>query len=344
MRNCVGDIREFKPNVMVGVPAVWESVRKGILAKVKALPWLTQKIFWTAFKSKAKLTEMGLPCPLVDNLIFKKIKDATGGELKIVLSGGAAISLDTQRFIQTLICPLVIGYGLTESNANTCLMTPESLAYGTQGELTHAITIKLVDVPDAGYLAKNNQGELYIQGPCVAKEYFKNPEETEAAFTEDGWFRTGDIGEWTPEGHIKLVDRKKNLIKTLNGEYIAIEKLESVYRSNPCIQNICIYADSDHVKPVAVIVPNPSAVDNLAKEKGLEVHEDIAHDTAIIKAIQKEVLATGSSAGLKGAELLQGVVISKVEWSPQNGFLTSAQKLERRKIIEDNKKAILDVY
>lgn len=344
VRNCLGDIREFKPSVMVGVPAVWESVRKGILAKVNALPSFSQKLFWAAFRTKLKLTNMGLPCPLVDNLIFKKIKEATGGNLKIVLNGGAAISLETQQFITTLICPMVIGYGLTESNANTCLMTPRSYKYGTQGEITHAVTIKLVDVPDAGYFAKNNQGELLIQGPPVSSHYFKNEKETSAAYTDDGWFRTGDIGEWTPEGHIKLVDRKKNLIKTLNGEYIAIEKLESVYRSDSYILNICVYADENRVKPVAIIVPNPAQVEKLTQALGIDSHEDIAQDPAVIEAIQQSVIETGQKGGLKGIEIILGVVVSKVEWTPQNGFLTSAQKLERKKILADNKEAIEKLY
>lgn len=344
VRNCKGDIREFKPSIMCGVPAVWESVRKGILAKVQALPPFSQKLFWAAYRAKIKLASMNLPLPLVDSLIFKKIKDATGGDLKLLLNGGAAVSKDTHQFITTLIAPLLIGYGLTETNANTCLMTPESFSYETQGELVPSVTVKLVDVPDAGYFAKNNQGEILLKGPPVSHEYFKNPKETEAAFTEDGWFRTGDIGQWTETGHIKLVDRKKNLVKTLNGEYVAIEKLESVYRSNPCILNICVYADSEHVKPVAIIVPNPVHVDKLATDLGVELHDDIAHDEKVKQAIQTQVLSTGKQAGLKGIELLEGIVISTQEWTPQNGFLTSAQKLERKKILADNKAAIDALY
>lgn len=343
VRKCLGDIREFKPHIMVGVPAVWESVRKGIIGKVSALPAISRSIFWTAYRTKVKLATMGLPLPL-DNLIFKKIREATGGHLKIVLNGGAAISLDTQQFITNLICPMVIGYGLTETNANTCLMTPKSYAYGTQGELTHAVTVKLVDVADAGYFAKNNQGELYVKGPSVSSQYFKNPEETEAAFTEDGWFKTGDIGEWTPQGHIKLVDRKKNLIKTLNGEYIAIERLESIYRSNPCILNILVYADSTRVKPIAIIVPNQAHVESLAKSLNLELHEDLAHDPAVKAAIQKNIIETGKASGLKGIDLILGIIVSQIEWSPQNGFLTSAQKLERKKILAENKDAIEELY
>ncbi|KAF5092745.1 hypothetical protein D0Z03_002715 [Geotrichum reessii] len=344
MYNCVGDIREFKPNMLVGVPAVWETVRKGILGKIELLPPLKQKLFWASYFAKVKLAQYGLPLPLVDRFIFSKIKEATGGALQFTFNGGAAISLDTQQFITNLIAPMVIGYGLTETNANCCLMSPKTFAYGTQGPLTHAVTVKLVDVPDAGYFAKNNQGELFIKGPCVLTHYYKNEEETKKGLTEDGWFKSGDIGEWTPEGHIRLIDRKKNLIKTLNGEYIAIEKLESVYRSNPYILNICVYADQNQTKPIAVIVPNPNPVNKLANELGVELHEDIAHDPKVSKAIQKSIIQTGAKNGLKGIELIAGVVISKVEWTPQNGFLTSAQKLERRKILADNKKEIEEVY
>ena len=344
MHNCVGDIREFKPNMIVGVPAVWETVRKGILGKIEQLPPLKQKMFWGAYYAKTSLAKYGLPMPLVDRLIFSKIKEATGGCLRFNFNGGAAISYDTQEFITNVLAPMVIGYGLTETNANCCLMAPKHFAYGTQGPLSQSVTVKLVDVPDAGYFAKNNQGEVYIKGPCVMAEYYKNEQETKEAMTEDGWFKSGDIGEWTPAGHIRLIDRKKNLVKTLNGEYIAIEKLESVYRSNPYILNICVYADQNQVKPIAIIVPNPNPVEKLAKELGVETHEDIAQDPKVSKAIQKSIIETGANSGLKGIELIAGVVISKHEWTPQNGFLTSAQKLERRKILADNKKEIDELY
>lgn len=344
MRNCYGDIREFKPTVMAGVPAVWESIRKGILAKISKLPAISQKVFWAAYYAKGRMNDMGLPLPLVDNLIFKQIKEATGGNLSIVLNGGAAIAYETQRFITTLLCPMIIGYGLTETNANTCLMTPSSYSYGTQGELTHAVSVKLVDVADAGYFAKNNQGEILIKGPSVSSSYYKNEEETKAAFTDDGWFRSGDIGEWTSQGHIKLVDRKKNLVKTANGEYIAIEKLETIYRTNSYIQNICVYADQTRVKPVAIIVPNPATVNAIAKDLNIEIHEDISHEPKVKEVIEKSIIETGTKNGLKGIELILGVIVAPVEWTPQNGFLTSAQKLERRKILAANKKAVDELY
>ncbi|ANB13426.1 long-chain fatty acid-CoA ligase FAA4 [Sugiyamaella lignohabitans] len=344
VKNCLGDIREYKPDIMVGVPTVWENVRKGILSKIKENPSIVQKIFWAAYYAKLGLSHYGIPVPLVDTLIFKKVKDATGGNVKFVMNGGAALSKDTQVFISTLIAPLLIGYGLTETNANCSLMSPRNFEFGTQGELTHGVTVKLVDVPDAGYFAKNNQGEVFIKGNPVSPQYFKNEKETKDAFTEDGWFMTGDIGEWTPSGSLKLIDRKKNLVKTLHGEYIALEKLESTYRSNPYVANICVYADSSHVKPIAIIVPAEKAIHELCSDKKIDIHEDVAQDPRITSVIHKSILETGKAAGLSGVELLAGIVISPIEWTPQNGYVTSAQKLQRKKILEANKKAVEDVF
>lgn len=344
VRECKGDIREFKPHVMVGVPAVWETIRKGVMSKINHLPYLTQKIFWAAYYTKLNLLKNNLPCPLVDSLIFSKIKDATGGNLRVVLNGGAAVSRVTQEFITTLLGPMVIGYGLTETNAMCCLMSPRSFSFDNSGELTHCVTVKLIDVEEAGYFAKNNQGEVCIKGPSVSPEYYKNEKETKAAFFDDGYFHTGDIGEWTSNGNLKLIDRRKNLIKTLNGEYIALEKLESLYRSNEYVSNLCVYADEQHNKPIAIVVPNQSAVNKFADSKGIEKHEDMAHDPAVQKEMEKSIIKTGADSGLKGIELLQGIVVSKVEWTAQNGFLTSAQKLDRKKILADNKEEVDKVY
>lgn len=340
-RNCKSDLQEFKPTIMVGVAAVWESVRKGVLAKVKQLPPLTQKVFWAAFKAKSVFHNYHIPGGSIFDVIFKKVKAATGGELKFVLNGGSPISRDAQVFITTLICPMLLGYGLTETCANTTIVEHDHFEYGVVGTLTGAITAKLVDVADAGYYAKNNQGEILVKGDCVTKEYFKNEKETSEAFTADGWFQTGDIGEWTSTGALKIIDRKKNLVKTLNGEYIALEKLESIYRSNPTVLNICCYADQTKVKPIAIILPNEAnfkaylAEEKVYSESDLKT-KSLAHlvdDKKVAKAITKTLVATGKSMGLKGIELIQNVVLLDEEWTPQNGFVTSAQKLQRKKIL-----------
>lgn len=341
-RNCQSDLVAFRPTVMVGVAAVWESVRKGILAKVKELPPLTQKIFWMAFKAKLTLKDYNIPGSGLFDIVFKKVRSATGGCLKVCLNGGSPISMDAQVFITTLICPMLIGYGLTETVGNTAIVDLDRFEHGISGCLLGSLTAKLVDVPDAGYFAKNDQGELLLSGKVVTKEYYKNEKETSEAFTPDGWFRTGDICEWTENGNLRVIDRRKNLVKTLNGEYIALEKLESVYRSNTNVLNICVYADQTKVKPIAIILPNEHHLRLFLKEsrtfsesalKSKDLSE-LVDDPKVTKVVLKSLLATGKSQGLKGIELLQNIVLLDTEWTPQNGFVTSAQKLQRRKILE----------
>lgn len=351
VRNCQGDMVEFQPTIMVGVAAVWESVKKGIMSKVEKLPPLTQKLFWSSFKAKQTMKAYHLPgTSILDALIFKKVKQATGGHLRVVLNGGSPLSGDTQIFISTLIAPMLIGYGLTETVANTTVLPLEHFEYDVAGALAGAITVKLIDVEEAGYFAKNNQGEILIRGKPVTPEYYKNPEETSKLFNEEGWFCTGDIGEWTPKGYLKVIDRKKNLVKTLNGEYIALEKLESVYRSNKYVANVCCYADTSRVKPVGIIVPNEIPIKELAVELKLaksvdEVHMDsIVRDEKLNQTVLKSLLATAKAQGLAGIELIAGIVLLDEEWTPQNGYVTSAQKLQRRKILDSCKDRVEEIY
>ncbi|EDO14444.1 hypothetical protein Kpol_224p2 [Vanderwaltozyma polyspora DSM 70294] len=345
VRNCQGDMQTFKPTIMVGVAAVFEMIKKGIISQLGHVSKLKQKLFWMAYSSKLN----GIPgSGILANIAFKKVKEATGGQLRFVLNGGSPISMDTQQFITTVICPLLIGYGLTETCANGCVLKPDHYRFGVTGDLAASVTIKLVDVEELNYFAKNNQGEIWIKGGCVLKEYYKNPKETADAITEDGWFKTGDIAEWTREGHLKIIDRKKNLVKTANGEYIALEKLESVYRSNKYVMNICVYADQNKVKPVGIIVPNLAPLAQLAKDlKILKANEDVESyldNKKLRRAVLDDMLHTARSQGLNGIELLQGVVFFDGEWTPQNGYVTSAQKLKRKVILEVVQKQVDQIY
>ncbi|RPA85237.1 acetyl-CoA synthetase-like protein [Ascobolus immersus RN42] len=347
MRNCKGDIGEFRPTVLVGVPAVFESVKKGIMEKISQMPAFRQKLFWTAYSAKQFLLQKGLPgTGLLDALIFNKIKEATGGRLKVTMYGGGPIAKETSNFFSYCIAPLIAGYGLTETTAMGCLMSPSEWNSETLGTLVGSIEVKLVDYPDAGYLSSNNpeQGEIWIRGDAVAKEYFKNPEESASTF-KDGWCMTGDIGEWDSNGHLKIIDRKKNLVKTANGEYIALEKLESIYRSSPVVLNICVYADQSKVKPVAIVVPIEAAVKKVAAELNItEDYEEMLDDKRINDYILKQMQGVGRKAGLAGIEIIQGVVLTHEEWTPQNQLVTAAQKLNRRGILEKYKTKIDHIY
>lgn len=350
VRNCAGDIREFKPTILVGVPAVWESVKKGITAKVHAGGSIVQNLFWGALWAKNHLMSLGLPgSGLLDAIVFKKIKEATGGRLKLCMNGGGPVAKDTQRFISMAIAPMVIGYGLTETCAMGCIMNPLEWSSESHGATPASVEVKLVDFPDAGYFATNKpypQGEVWIRGPAVTEEYYKNEKETAEAFAPDGWFKTGDIGEWDHNGHLKLIDRKKNLVKTLNGEYIALEKLESIYRSAAVVANICVYADQQKAKPIAIIVPMEPALNKLAASAGVQGNslEELVHDKKLNSAVLKELQNVGRQGGLSGIEIIDGVVISDEEWTPQNSLVTAAQKLNRKGILEKYKKEVAEAY
>lgn len=324
VKNCKGDIREFRPTVLVGVPAVWESVKKGIVAKVNSGSPVVKNLFWGAMWAKTNLMQYGLPgAGILDAVVFKKVREATGGKLRICLNGGGPVSKDTQTFISMAITPMINGYGLTETSAMGAIMDPMTWTPHALGNITGSIEIKLVDFADAGYFAKNKpnpQGEIWIRGDPVTEGYYKNEEETKAAITPDGWFMTGDIGEWDKNGHLKIIDRKKNLVKTLNGEYIALEKLESVYRSATVVANICVYADPEHTKPVAIIVPAEPALKALAQRIGVEGNgiEDLVHNKQIQEAVTKELQAAGRAGGLSGIEIIEGVILADEEWTPQN--------------------------
>ncbi len=233
MRNCAGDMREFAPTVMVGVPQIWETVRKGITGQVGSSGPLVRSVFWGAFNLKSFLVRNGLPFQtLLDGVVFGQPRKMTGGRLRFVVNGASGIASSTQHFLSMVIAPMINGYGLTETCGNGALGSPLQWTSDAIGPPPAAIEIKLVSIPDLNYSADgpNPQGEILIRGGPVLTEYYDDPEETAKAITDDGWFRTGDIGEFDYNGHMRVIDRVKNLVKLQGGEYIALEKLEAVYR------------------------------------------------------------------------------------------------------------------
>ncbi|KAH6673357.1 hypothetical protein B0J14DRAFT_666648 [Halenospora varia] len=349
MRNCKGDIKEFRPTILIGVPAIWETIRKGIEQKVSQLGYVKQHIFWAAMGVKVFLCKWGLPgSGLLDTLVFNSVKKETGGRLRACFNGAGPIGKETRRFISFAIVPLLMGYGLTETMAMGALMDPLEWNDYTLGDIPGSIEIKLVDYSDAGYFAANDppQGEILIRGDPVMNGYYQNDEETAEALTSDGWFQTGDIGEWSPNGHLTIIDRKKNLVKTLNGEYIALEKLESIYRTNNIISNICIYAATDRAKPIAIVFPAFKALQTLADSKSIE-HTDLkslVRNDVIKTLLLKELQTTARKAELASFEVIEGVVLTDFEWTNMNGLLTPAQKLSRRNIVKLYQKEIDVAY
>ncbi|KAL8736189.1 MAG: hypothetical protein Q9166_000344 [cf. Caloplaca sp. 2 TL-2023] len=339
VRNCKGDIREFAPTVMVGVPGVWELVKKGIISRVESSNPIVRNMFWGAMTLKSVLLSAGLPgAGVLDYLVFSKIKEATGGQLRISMNGGGPVAKDTQRFISMCITPMINGYGLTETCGMGAICDPASWTDQAIGEIPGSIEIKLVDVPDLGYLSSHKpepQGEIWIRGGAVTEGYLDLEEENRESF-RDGWFKTGDIGEFDENGHLRVIDRKKNMLKTLNGEYIALEKLESIYRSCSLVANICVYAAEDKNKPLAIVVPVEAALKWLAKQNSIsgDTLEGLASNKELRQFALKEIQDVGKKGGLMGIEIIDGLVIAKEEWTPQNGLVTSAQKVNRKAILQ----------
>ena len=323
VRNCKGDIREFKPTVLIGVPAVWESIKKGIITKVNSGSIVVRNMFWGAMALKQTLLGMGIPgAGVLDAVVFKKLKDATGGRLRIAFNGGGPIAPDTIKFISYAITPMISGYGLTETCGMGCLQDPMHWDPNALGDIPGSVEVKLVDFPDAGYYSTNTppQGEIWIRGAAVTDGYWDNDKETKEAITEDKWFKTGDIGEFNSNGHLRIIDRKKNLVKTLNGEYIAVEKLESSYRAAPVVGNIMVYAREDKAKPIAIVVPVEAALQKLASAHGIKKDsiEEMVHDKKLNEIALKEIQKAGRDVGLQGIELIEGLVLADEEWTPQN--------------------------
>ncbi|PGH36406.1 long-chain acyl-CoA synthetase [[Emmonsia] crescens] len=345
-RNCKGDIRELRPTLMVGVPAVWETVRKGVVAKVEQAGLISKNIFWTAFYLKRALTNRQFGgSDILNSVVFKKITDATGGRLRFVMNGAGPISKETQEFISLVIAPMVIGYGLTETSAITSISDPWGWRNETLGDIPACVEIKLVDFPEAGYYTKSTppQGEIWVRGNSVMEGYFKNETMTAEVMTADGWFKSGDIGQWDENGHLRVIDRKKSLVKTLNGEYIALEKLESVYRSAGVVANICVYAAPDKAKAIALVVPVEQTLKNLAIENGIKsrVVGELVHDKKLQSIVLQNMQTVGRKAGLSRLEIIDGVVLVEEPWTPQNGLTTATEKLNR-KAIHDKYKAEID--
>ncbi|KAH8825446.1 hypothetical protein DL96DRAFT_1682483 [Flagelloscypha sp. PMI_526] len=240
-RNSPGDIVAFRPTIMCGVPAVWETIRKGILSKVNAAGALRKSVF----NASMSIKKSSIPVlSTVADTVLNSVRAATGGRLRIAMSGFLAY------------CPrcMIQGYGMTESCGMCAVLPPELVQFGSVGLPVPSVEIKLLDVPSAGYSTKGNpeQGEVVIRGPSVTKGYYKRP----------------DLNE-DPEVFPAMVGYERvtwNLVKLSGGEYIALERLESVYKACNLITNICIWASSDIAKPIAIVVSHDG---NLKREFGV---------------------------------------------------------------------------
>ncbi|CAG8955433.1 hypothetical protein HYFRA_00010298 [Hymenoscyphus fraxineus] len=345
VQNCKGDLTELRPTYMVGVPAIWESARKSIVASIGAYPPDKQTAFWDALRDKQRNFEEGVVFPSEREAAFSGVRGIFGGRLRFMMTGGSGIAKHTQEFISFSLAPITGGFGMTETCGTGAMMDPTQWHTGSLGGLSGCVEAKLIDHEEAGYHASSNppEGELCIRGASVVDSYWRNEDETSKAFTVDGWLKTGDIGRFDEHGALWIIDRKKNLVKNVNGQYIALEKLEALYRSAPVVANVCIYADSTRVKPTAIIIPIEPVLNKLLQSTSGT--ESSASETAQAqRVVLQQLHEKAREYDLPSLEVVEAVVISPLkEWDVTNGMTTAVGKLKRRAILEYHQESIDEV-
>ncbi|KFM24599.1 Long chain acyl-CoA synthetase 4 [Auxenochlorella protothecoides] len=283
--------------------------------------------------------------PIWDKIVFKKIKAALGGRCRVLVSGGAPLSLHAEEFLRVCMGALVVqGYGLTETCAASFIAYPSEPDHmGTVGPPQPAISFRLEGVPEMKYSpsADPPRGEVCIRGASLFKGYYKDQEKTDEVLTRDGWFYTGDIGELSPTGGLKIIDRKKNIFKLSQGEYVAVEKVESAYKLCPSVEQIWVYGNSLESVLVAVAVPTQERLD--AHGGAGDVAAKCA-DPELKKAILKELAAAAKEGGLKGFEQVRGVILESEPFSVENELMTPTFKLKRPQLQAKYQKEIDALY
>ncbi|PIA13335.1 acetyl-CoA synthetase-like protein [Coemansia reversa NRRL 1564] len=338
VKGCVGDLCALCPAVLLGVPQVWNSVRAAILNQVERRPWFIQNIFWGAVTLKSFMVRWGLPTGLLDSVVFRRSRDATGGCLKIAITGGAAISPSVQKLIAAAVCPMIQGYGLTEASGLVSVQIPGDTTLGNVGAPVPSVEICLADVPNAGYFARDDCGEICVRGPSVFHGYVGH---SQSPVDDEGWLHTGDVGRWISGGRLQIVDRCKNLVKLLSGEYVALEALEAVYRTSLLVDNICVCADARMKRPCALVNVDSTRVAEIAKRMGIiisngESSKDIVESRTFVAALLADLQNVARKAGLVRQEIIATIRVDSVLWSPENGLLTPAMKLRRDAICKRN--------
>lgn len=329
----VDDIQDLKPTVMTGVPRVFNRIHSRIIDTIESGGFIKRALFSRAYKSKKEALMKGKkPSGFWEKIVFSKIKARLGGRLRIILSGGAPLPPVTQEFVQICIAPIVQGYGLTETTAGGTVTYPDDLHFGEVGVPKLCCEVKLVDVPELEYTVKdkpNPRGEIWIRGPNISIGYYKDEEKTKEDFDEDGYFHTGDIGELTERGTIKIIDRKKNIFKLGQGEYVAAEELENVYIKSRFVEQIWVYGDSQQNFLVAIVFPKLENLrDALNLPKGTSIEEIVKSDEAN-RIVLQDLERIAKESGRQGFEFIKALHLSEHDFNPENDLATPTMKLKR---------------
>ena len=354
MKGSKGDCTILKPSLMCAVPLVIDRIYKGIQEKVSKKGPFMKRLLEFCYRYKSYYKKRGMNTPILDRLIFKNMRAIVGGRIRLLLSGGAPLSPDTHDFVRCALgLPLVQGYGLTESCACGTIMDSDDWSLGAAGPPLQGVMIKLINWDEGNYTVNdepNPRGEIVLGGGNVATEYFRLPGKTKEDFYRDEhgrrWFRTGDIGEFGPYGTLKIIDRKKDLVKLHHGEYVSLGKVESLLKTCPIIENICVYGDPTKAHCVCLVVPDRNKLTEMAEKlnMGTLSFEEMCGNKTIAAQVLNEISAYGRKVKLERFEIPGAVTLCSELWTPESGLVTAAFKLKRKPIQDYYQKELKQMY
>ncbi|XP_068706534.1 long-chain-fatty-acid--CoA ligase 6-like isoform X2 [Montipora capricornis] len=344
----VEDIQELKPTMFPSVPRLLTRIYDKVLAQVsqsKVKKWLFQK----AMASKQADLKRGIVKgdTIWDKLVFKKVRMLLGGNVRLISSGAAPLSSNVMTFLRCVLgeCYVIEGYGQTETVATGTITMISDLTAGHVGPPLACNLIKLADVPQKECYAKNGRGEICFKGPNVFKGYLKAPEITAETIDKDGWLHTGDIGEWLPNGALKIVDRVKHIFKLSQGEYVAPEKIENVYLRSPLVAQAFVHGDSFRSYVVGIIVPDQEVLESWARAKKISGDfGQLCENPVVKKEILDDIIQKGKEAELNSFEQVKAISLHKDLFSVENGFLTPTFKTKRPFVQKFFEKKFQELY
>ncbi|MBP0613070.1 long-chain fatty acid--CoA ligase [Chryseobacterium sp. cx-311] len=324
----MGDnIKEVKPHYMSVVPRLIEKVYDKIYDKGTSAGGLKSKIFLWALGVNKNKKNIGKPSGLLeviaDKLVFSKWREGLGGNIITLVSGSAALSERLNKMFQNAGIPILEGYGLTETSPVISVNSFEKMKIGTVGHVLDNLEVKIQE-----------DGEITVKGPSVFKGYFKNEQLNSEVFTEDGFFRTGDIGHIDNEGFLKITDRKKEMFKTSGGKYIAPQVIENQAKASKFIEQIMVVGDGEKM-PCAFVQPDFNFAKHWADRHKLDIGstpQEISQSRELKDRIGKEIDYLNTKLG--SWEQIKRFELTPEVWSIDDGLLTPTMKLKRKAIKE----------
>jgi long-chain acyl-CoA synthetase len=327
----VDNLSEIRPTLMASVPRIYEKVYANFMAQREQASGLKRLIMDMAIDTGyavADHREKGEPVTgllelkykLASKLVFSKLRERLGGRIRFMVSGGAPLSADISRFFNAAGLLVLEGYGLSETSPVIAVNRPDDYRFGTVGKVIPGVTVKIA--PD---------GEILCKGPNVMKGYFGKPEETAEVLSKDGWFATGDIGEFDEQGFLRITDRKKDLIKTAGGKYVAPQELENKLKIRTFVEQVNIVGDQ---RPycVALIVPKYDELRRALAKSGGDppTDEQLARAPEARALVQRDVDAV--NAEMPSYSTVKAFALLPEPFTQENGMLTPTLKVRRKHV------------